>query len=161
MRGVANRALFPLAVLALTALPAGAGCERAPPDAHPEAVVREFIERMQRVHGDPAAGRAVYELMWSEAKRNLAERAVRASAVSGRKVGPEEMIAPSRFSLRFTPHRYTARIDGEWAVVTVTGEAPEAARRDVKCVREDGRWRVVLELPPVPQVQKRSGAEEP
>ncbi len=146
-----------LAVLIATA----AACEATPPDAHPETVVEEFISRMQRVHGDPVSGRAAYELMWSEAKQNLAERAKRASAVAGRKIGPEEMIAPSRFSMRFKPHHYQARIDGEWAVVTVTGEVADTQRRDIKCVREDGHWRVVLELPPVPPIQKRPEANEP
>jgi hypothetical protein len=144
---------FGLALAA--ALVASAACERTPPDARPETTVEEFVARMQRVHGDPKAGRAAYDLMWSEAKRNLAERAKRASAVAGRKVGPEEMIAPSRFSLRFTPHHYQARVDGDWAVVTVTGEAPDTQHRDIKCVREDGHWRVVIELPPVPPIQKR------
>lgn len=136
-------------------------CEATPPDARPETVVEEFIARMQRVHGNPKSGRAAYDLMWSEAKQNLAERAKRASAVAGRKVGPEEMVAPSRFSLRFTPHHYQARIDGDWAVVTVTGEVADTQRRDIKCVRENGHWRVVLELPPVPPIQKRPDATDP
>lgn len=132
-------------------------CDRETADSTPERVVKEFIDRMQRVHGSPEASRAAYELLWREAKQNLAERAKRASALSGRKVAPEEMLAPTRFSLRFNPKHYKAKIQGDWAVVTVTGESPNQSY-DVKCAREDGAWRVVLELPPVPPIQVRADA---
>ena len=132
-----------------------AGCKRDRPDDRPERVVEEFVARMQRVHGDPRSGREALELVWSDARRNLAERAKRASAVVGRKVGPEEMLAPSRFSLRFKPRRYEARAQGNWALVTLYGEAPAIQSYTVKCVLEDGSWRVVLELPPLPPIQKR------
>jgi len=84
----------------------------------------------------------------------LAERAKRASAVAGREIAPEEMIAPSHFSLAYRPKKLTARTDGDWSEVTVRGEA-SAQPHVVKCVREDGRWRVVLELPLLPPIQRR------
>lgn len=143
-----------LGVLALSA-----ACENEPVDARPERVVEEFILRMRRVHGDPKAARAAYELIWSEARGNLAERAKRTSAVTGREVAPEEMLAPSRFSLKIEPKRYSAGIDGDWAIVTVSGgEGASAVSYDVRCVREDGRWRVVLELPPLAPIQSRPDA---
>jgi hypothetical protein len=123
-------------------------------DAGPDAVVEEFVLRMQRVHGDPKAERDAYELLWSEAKRSLAERAKRASAVAGREVAPQSMFAPSRFWLSFLPRRYVAHVDGDWAIVTAIGDEP-SQREDVKCVREDGHWRVVLVLPPLPPIQRR------
>jgi hypothetical protein len=132
-----------------------AGCEREAVDSRPEQVVEEFVQRMQRVHGDPKAARAAYELLWVEARRNLAERAKRASAVAGREVAPEEMLAPSRFSLKLSPKRYVATIDGDWALVSVKGEGPDAASHDIRCVREDGHWRVVLELPALAPIQHR------
>jgi hypothetical protein len=147
------------AALLLLGWAAASACEREPVDAQPAHVVEEFVESMQRVHGDPQAARAAYGLLWAEARANLAERAKRASAVSGREVAPEEMLAPSRFSLRFAPHRYTARVEGGWAMVTITGEAPETQRTEVRCVQEDGHWRVVLQLPAVPPIQKRPGSQ--
>lgn len=133
-----------------------AACESEPADLGPEGVVEELVNRLKRVHGDPKAARAAYELLWSEAKQGLAERAKRAGAVAGRDVAPESMIAPTRFSLAFTPRRYTARIDGDWAVVSITGSSA-SEYHEVICVREDGRWRVVLQIPPLPPIQRREG----
>lgn len=146
-------------VAAWITLAAAPGCEREQLDARPEQVVEEFITRMQRVHGDPKAARAAYELLWEQARSNLAERAKRTSAVAGREVAPEEMLAPSRFSLRAEPKRYVATVAGDWALVKVTGGEPEAAEHTVRCVREDGRWRVVLELPPLAPIQQRAETE--
>jgi len=129
------------------------GCEEEASDGEPDRVVAELIQRLQRVHGERKAARAAYDLLWSEARRNLAERAKRASDVAGRELAPEEMLPPSRFSLRHKPRHYETRIDGDWAEVTVTGEDGVVER--VKCVREDGKWRVVLELPPLPPIERR------
>lgn len=130
-----------------------AACQEEPSDVEPDRLVAEFIQRMKRVHGDRKAARAAYELLWADARRNLAERAKRASDVAGRELAPEEMLPPSRFSLHHEPRRFEARIDGDWAEVTVTGE--DGAVNRVKCVREDGRWRVVLELPPLTPIERR------
>jgi len=143
----------------LVAALAAVACEREPVDDSPEQVVEEFIMRMQRVHGDPVAAKAAYELLWQDARENLAERAKRASAVSGTSVAPEAMLAPSRFSLRFKPRHYSVRVEGKWAAVTVTGEAPATQRREVRCAKEPEGWRVVLALPALPPIQKRPGAE--
>jgi len=153
---VSRRALLAGVVLAGLA----AGCQSSDGDEGPEAVVEEFVARMQRVHGDDKVARGAYDLLWGEAKKALAERAKRASAVAGREVAPEAMLAPSRFSLSFVPRRYDARIDGDWAIVTAIGETG-SQRHEVKCVREDGHWRVVLVIPPLPPIQHREEAPEP
>jgi hypothetical protein len=143
-------------VAVLTWLGPTSGCQQEQSDVEPDRVVAELIERMQRVHGERKNARAAYELLWSDARRNLAERAKRASDVAGRELAPEEMLPPSRFSLHHKPRKFEARVDGDWAEVTVTGEDGSVER--VKCVREDGNWRVVLEMPPLPPIERRLDA---
>ncbi|HMJ12160.1 MAG TPA: hypothetical protein VK524_12135 [Polyangiaceae bacterium] len=138
----------------LVLLACSSGCEQEAVDSEPARAVEELVLRMQRVHGDPQAARAAYDLLWAPARENLAHRAKRASAVSGRKVLPEEMLAPSRFFIRFQPKRYRAEVSGDWALVALSGEGADQ-NHTVKCVREQGRWRVVMDLPPPPAIQKR------
>lgn len=145
-----TRAAFTALVLA-----ASAGCEPEAADGDPARAVEEFVLRMQRVHGDPEAARAAYDLLWAPARQNLADRATRASAVSGRKVLPEEMLAPSRFFARYQPQRYRAEVAGDTALVSVSGDGNDPQPHEVKCVREGGRWRVVMELPPPQAIEKR------
>ena len=145
----ANRLLF-LALLVPTS-----GCREAPFEEAPERVVEALVERLQSVHGDGELGRAAVELLWEGARKNLEERAERASAASGRPVRPEEMLAPSRFSLRFDPRTYTPEIKGRYARVTVTGEDPGRELAEVHCVKENGKWRVVIDLPPLPPIESR------
>lgn len=140
----------------LASLAVCVACESGPVAQGPADVVREFIERMEAVHGDPKDARAAYELIWSEGRKNLGERAKRASAASGRQVAPEEMLAPSRFSLAFQPKSYVvSRKEGNWAEVTVTGGVPTRETRSVRCALEEGSWRVVLELPQLAPIQRR------
>jgi hypothetical protein len=117
-------------------------------------VVESLIERLQSVHGDPERGRKAVELMSKASQANLAERASRATAASGRTVAPEEMLVPSRFVLRFEPRRYSSEIRGDYSRVTVFGDLPNEVA-EVHCVREDGRWQVELDWPPLPPIEKR------
>lgn len=142
-----------LGALGASALVPLLGCEEEGSDSEPDRLVAEFIARMQRVHGERKAARAAYDVLWSDARRNLAERAKRASDVAGREIAPEEMLPPSRFSLQRKPRHYEARVDGDWAEVSITSDGGGVDR--VKCVREDGKWRVVLELPPLAPIERR------
>lgn len=147
-----------LAALITFAALASGGCSRRPPTATPDGAVRELVVRLRQLHGDPADAAAVFELLSRRARDNLAARAQRYSAATGKAIAPEAMITPSRFLLRFEPQRYTAQIAGAHALVEITGMLPEE-RAQVPCVFEDAGWRVDLALPPLPPVQKRPGSD--
>jgi hypothetical protein len=135
-----------------------AACSRKPPQATPEGAVRELVERMRRLQGDPADAKAVFELLSSKARSNLAARAQRYGAASGKTIAPEAMLVASRFVVRFEPQRFASRTAGAYALVEVTG-ASAAERAAIPCLFEEGVWRVDLALPPLPPVQKRPGLE--
>lgn len=135
-----------------------AGCSQPRADANPVQVVQTFIERMRAVHGDPTRAQLAVELLWSGARENLEERARRATAAAGQPVSPGEMLVPSVFALSFEPRTFKAEVRGDYATVTVTGRSPNETAR-VHCVLEDGHWHVIVELPALPPIQRREGAQ--
>ena len=136
-------------------------CSQPGDDMPPEKVVETFVDHMQRVHIGGGAARKAYDLMWSQDRKNLIERAKRASALSGRKVAPGEMITPQRFTLSFKPRTYRATRHQNWAMVKIYAEGKSKKVAQVRTVLEDDRWRVVLSLPPPPHIERRleHGAE--
>ena len=148
-----------LATLLCSAL-ALAACGRRSPEATPDGAVQKLVELMLHVHGDPGDAKAAYKLMSKRAQQNLAARAQRYSAASGKPITPEAMIVPTRFLLRFQPERYSAQIWGTSALVEVLGPAA-GDRAQVPCVFEDGMWRVDVALPPLAPVQMRPGSAQP
>jgi hypothetical protein len=143
----------------LALAPARSGCGRTPADATPEGVVREVLERLERVQGDPRDARAVFDLLSRSAQTNLSDRARRASAATGKRMGPEQMLAPSHYFPRFQPRQWSSRSAGNRAVVEVIGLDPSTERAQVPCVLEEGRWRIDLALPPLPPIERRPGAD--
>ncbi len=133
------------------------GCGRRAPNATPDGAVRELVERLRRVHGDPADAKAAFDLLSKHTQSNLAARAQRYSAATGKTIAPEAMIAPSRFLVRFDPQRYTARIAGSYALVEVAGLLA-SDHAQIPCVFEDESWHVEVALPPLPPVQMRPGS---
>lgn len=136
-----------------------AGCEQKPFDATPDGTAREFLERLERLHGDPKDARAVFELLSKPAQAGLTERARRASAAFGKRLSAEQMLAPSHYFPRFQPRRWSTRSQGRRAVVELSGLDASAERAEIPCVNEEGRWRVDLLLPTLPPIERRPGAE--
>lgn len=132
----------------------GSACAQRSEEDSPERVAQEFIDRMQRVHGDPQRSKAAFDLLAAEARANLTERATRASAAVGRVVKPEEMLAPSRFYLSFQPRSWSSERGPGWAIVTVVGEAANE-QKQIRCLREGDEWKVVVDLPELPPIEHR------
>lgn len=143
--------------LATLALGANFGCKSKPAPETPETIVRQFLDGMQKNHGDPKVANQVYNLLWQPARKNLEERARRASALSGRPVHPSEMIVPSWFTLRITDAPAKTRVEPPWAEVTF-GDTPSAPR--ARLFLEEGHYRVALELPALPPIRSRAGATD-
>ena len=118
--------------------------------------MRLFIEKMETSADDPQAMREAYALLGPRARANLKERAERASRGQGKRFEPHEMLAEARFGLRFRTKSMATRIEGEEASVEILGESPDE-KATVKCVRENGAWRVELDLPDVNKPERRDG----
>jgi hypothetical protein len=144
------RAAACFAVVAMVA--ALAACHTRPDDT-PEGALSAFVTAMNASRTDITARERAYEMLAAPARASLAARAQRASQLSGYAMQPWEMLAPGRFAMRFTfdPDGLSARIEGERAVVTARG--PAGDRAEVPMVREGGRWRVALGLPPVEPIR--------
>jgi hypothetical protein len=131
-------------------------CSRSAPDSSPEGALRLFIEKMESTADDPTAMKEAYALLGPHARANLKERAERASRGQGKRFEPHDMLAEARFGLRFRTRSMATRIEGDEATVEVMGESPDE-RATVKCVRENGGWRVELDLPDVNKPERRDG----
>lgn len=147
------------AVLLALALMLGS-CNKEPPNATPDGAVRELVEHLRRLDGDPKEAKAAFLLLSKRAQDNLALRAERYSQASGKRIEPELMIAPASFIERYAAHSYATEIQGARARVTIRGVL-ESERAEIACVYEDGGWRVDVELPPPPPVIVRSREEQP
>ena len=123
----------------------------------PEVVVEEFVHHMLNYRAGVESPEAAYDLLDSDSRHNLLERAKRASAATGRKVEPHEVLVPT-FGLRFLPEHYASRIQGGWAIVEVVGSSPEE-RSEVRCVLEQGKWRIVFDMPPLKEIEKRQHSD--
>jgi hypothetical protein len=138
---------------------AAIGCGRRAPNATPDGTVRELVDRLRRVQGDPRDAKAAYALLSKRAQENLEARAKRYSAASGRTIAPESMLVPWRTSFRFEPQKYVAQPFGDHARVSIVGPHTDD-RAEVFCSFEKGVWTVDVDLPALPAVQMRPASVE-
>lgn len=143
--------LFLCLLLASLASP---GCGRRSPSASPDGAARELVERMKQVNGEGSDARAAFDMLSLRTRSNLAARAQRYGAASGKAITPDAMLVPSRFALRFTPQRYSSQVSGLQARVFVSGALPRD-HAEISCVYEDGAWKVDLGVPPLTPIQVR------
>ncbi|MBX3273228.1 MAG: hypothetical protein KF729_23385 [Sandaracinaceae bacterium] len=127
------------------------GCADVPTDETPSGAVRMFVAAMERSEAEPEALREAYALLSASSRRGLVQRSHLAASLGGRELPPWEMLVRGRFRRSF-PFRESASamreaIDGDSATVTVRSEDGERTAV-VPLVREDGRWRIVVDIPP-------------
>lgn len=126
-------------------------CSDAPSDREPHGTVQLFLEAMERSQHEAGALREAYALLSSSTRRALTERARFAESLGGARLEPWQMLVRGRFRQTFTPasgrHGVREEIDGDRATVIYTNEQGDR-RAEVPLVREDGRWRIVLPVPP-------------
>lgn len=131
------------------------GCSSEPTDQTPEGAVELFLTAMRETAGDPTAQARAYRLLARPARRALAKRAQRAGELAGRDFAPEAMLVAGRLRLRFRPGmRMRAEVDGSRGVVVLSGRDERTAR--VPVVREEGAWRIVLDVPPITPPAQRT-----
>jgi hypothetical protein len=114
----------------------------------PTAVLQQFLTAMDQSATDDRALRVAYDLLASSAQSALEQRSERAKALAGQPFEPWQMLAQGRFRLRFSPaarRGMRETISGDRATVVVAG-TNQGERADVQLVRENGAWKLKLEL---------------
>jgi hypothetical protein len=150
-----------MTIAALASLALLGACSRELDDRTPEGALAIFVDAIEQSERDGDALRRAYEVIDSTSQRHLSERARSATALGAREYEPWEMIVQGRALLRFVPQRGSglrARegASDDEAIVVVTGEL-EGQRAEIPMRREEGGWRVVLD---VPGVRTQPPAEE-
>jgi hypothetical protein len=141
-----------LVAFACAAVWLASGCSTAPTDSEPDGTVELFLQAMERSDQDANALREAYALLSADTRRALAERARFAESLGGARLEPWQMLVRGRFRRTFAPapgrRGVQTAIDGERATVTYTNAEGNRSAQ-VPLVLENGRWRIVLSIPPV------------
>lgn len=150
----------PVSLVALVcgALAAGAmlsACTTPPTDDTPAGALRLFLDAIwsseaRDADDDRQMLTAAYELLDAESREHLVHQARLAGALGGREREPWEMLAAGASRMALVPRRSGGMRevidpDGRGATVIVSGESGGTA--EVRLVREDDGWRVLLTVP--------------
>lgn len=111
-------------------------CSTPDPGETPVGAVRAFLEAMERGAWDSDARRHAYDLMTTESREVLQQRADRAEALGGSDLQPWEMLAQGTFRPRFSARRF--ELEGDEVVV----QGPSGGEARVGVAREGEHWRV-------------------
>lgn len=151
----ASTAPVPRSAAFFLGLVLAAGCSSPPTDETPSGAVRLFLDAIWSSESldaddDRVVLTTAYELLDHDSRDHLTRDARLAGALGGRTREPWEMLAAGASRMVVVPRRNGGMrevIDpgGQGATVTVTGE--DGTTADVRLVLEDGRWRVMLEVP--------------
>lgn len=140
--------LLPVGILVACLVGGGAGCGRAPVDATPEGALDAFLSACEDVGRDPQAPARAYALLSRESRKALELRAQRGTAVTGRPMTPEQMLAPGFGPIRFEVSKTTTTFaDRDHATVEVFGPDPQTQHAKIPLVREGAVFRIALSIP--------------
>ncbi len=130
-------------------------CSSPPTDDTPAGALRLFLDAIWSsetldADDDEATLTTAYELLDSESREHLVRQARLAGALGGREREPWEMLAAGASRMALVPRRSGGMReaidpDGRGATVIVSGESGETA--EVRLVREDDGWRVLIDVP--------------
>ncbi len=129
--------VLPLAVAATTL-----GCRKEAED--PAHAVMTFLDDLHHADEDVVRAKAAVAALPEASRRDLEDRAKRASVVLGRRVEASELLADAFVVTRFEPVRTTSELRGERAVVELYGANEAVEHGRVTCVRERDRWAVEI-----------------
>ena len=132
-----------------------AACGSPPTDETPAGALRLFLGAIWSSEAldaddDQDTLTTAYELLDAESREHLARQARLAGALGGRERDPWEMLAAGASRMALVPRtsggmREVIDPDGRGATVIVSDE--RGASADVRLVREDDGWRVLLHVP--------------
>ena len=124
-------------------------CAPRPEQLTPSEALKAFLTALDRSTHAPDQLQTAFEWVDLSSQAALKQRANLAASLAGRSIAPWDMLVPGRasFSAYAVPSlRMRTKIDGDKATVSMTLEG----RPDLhlSMVRQDERWRVVLDLKP-------------
>ncbi len=128
--------------LLLTLAAVTIGCRKEVDD--PGRAVVGFLDDLRHADEDLERAKRALASLPEPSRRDLDERAKRASVVLGRRVEPSELLIDAFMVTRFEPLRTTSEVRGERAVVELFGANEAVEHGRVTCVREGERWAVEI-----------------
>lgn len=143
------------ALVALAAAWMATACSSPPTDDTPAGALRLFLDAIwsseaRDADDDREMLTTAYELLDAESREHLVRQARLAGALGGREREAWEMLAAGASRMALVPRRSGGMRevidpDGRGATVIVSGESGGSA--EVRLVREDDGWRVLLTVP--------------